>query len=104
MSREYTAITAVSPALPSPPLADALTCQQVVELLVEYVAGDMDAPTQAVFEVHLRDCAACVSFLATYRETLRATRAVRYDALPDALLTRVQQFLQRWITGASHQA
>ena len=104
MSREYTACTTAVPASPSPPPAEAFTCQQVVALLVEYVAGDMDARTQAVFEAHMQGCVECVAFLATYRETLRATRAVRHDALPAALLTRVQQFLQARLKSARDKA
>jgi anti-sigma factor RsiW len=78
------------------PVTD-LTCQQVIALLVEYIAEDMDPQTRTAFEAHLRDCPECVAFLATYKETIRATRAMRYEAIPEAMLTRVLRFLRRKI-------
>jgi anti-sigma factor RsiW len=77
--------------------ATDLTCQQVAALLVDYVAEDMDPQTRTVFEAHLRDCPECVAFLATYKETIRATHAIRYEAIPEAMLARVRRFLRRKI-------
>lgn len=85
---------------PPSPEAD-LTCQQVTALLVDYVAGEMDALTCLAFEAHLRNCPACTAFLATYAETIRATRAMRYEAIPEEMLARVLQFLRRKIEGTS---
>jgi anti-sigma factor RsiW len=79
----------------SPP--PELTCQQVIALLVDYVTGAMEAETRAAFATHLRDCTECENFFATYEATLRALRSVRHEALPAALLTRVQQFLRQRI-------
>jgi len=54
-----------------------LTCRQVTALLVDYLAADMDSLTRTAFEAHLRHCQVCTAFLATYRETIRATRGAR---------------------------
>ena len=88
-----------APQVQSP--ATNLTCQQVTTLLVDYVAGDMEPPTRTAFEAHLRDCQDCLAFLATYKETIRVTRAARYEAIPEKVLTRVLQFLRREIEGPS---
>jgi anti-sigma factor RsiW len=74
------------------PAAD-LTCQQVVTLLVDYVTEDMAPQPRMAFEAHLRECPECVAFLATYKATIHATRAIRYEAIPEAMLTRVRRFL-----------
>jgi anti-sigma factor RsiW len=74
-----------------------LTCQQVAALLVDYVTEDMASPTRTAFEAHLRNCPDCVAFLATYKETIRTTRAVRYEAIPAEMLARVQRFLRQQI-------
>jgi anti-sigma factor RsiW len=71
-----------------------LTCAQIIAVLAEYVAGDMDTATCATFEEHLRDCRECMAFLATYQTTIAAIRAVRDEELPAALLSRVQAFLR----------
>lgn len=80
---------------PAPLAAEThLTCQQVTDLIVDYVTGELDATIRAVFETHLQNCRDCVAFLNTYRETIRATHAVRYETLPAEMLNRVQQFLR----------
>jgi anti-sigma factor RsiW len=74
--------------------ATDLTCQQLIALCVDYLTGDLDAVTGAAFELHLRDCPDCLAFLATYRATIRATRSVRYEAIPEQMLARIEQFLR----------
>ena len=76
-----------------------LNCRQVTALLVDYVAGDMDEMTRMAFEAHLRHCPACTAFLATYRGTIYATRAIRDESVPAAMIDRVWQFLRRKIAG-----
>jgi anti-sigma factor RsiW len=83
------------------PLEADLTCRQITALLIDYVAGEMDAPTCMAFEAHLHNCPACTAFLATYTETIHATRAMRYEAIPEEMLARVQRFLSRKIEGTS---
>jgi hypothetical protein len=61
----------------------------------------MHAAMRAAFEAHLRGCSDCVAFLHTYRQTVRATRALRAEDVPEEMLTRVQQFLYARIKGAS---
>jgi anti-sigma factor RsiW len=80
---------------PAPSVAETrLTCQQVTDLIVDYVTGELDPTIGTVFETHLRNCRDCAAFLNTYRETIRAARAVRYEDLPAEMLNRVQRFLQ----------
>ena len=76
------------------PHAEALTCQQATALLVEYVAGELPAATAQAFQEHLRLCTDCVAYLQTYQATIAATRAVRYEALPEALQERLSSFLR----------
>jgi anti-sigma factor RsiW len=84
----------------TPPEATAeirLTCQQLTDVIVEYVTGEMEAGRRTAFERHLSVCTDCVAFLNTYRETIRATRTVRAETLPGEMLTRVEQFLREKI-------
>lgn len=84
----------------SKPSPDAdLTCQQVTALLVDFIAGDMAAPMRMAFDVHLRHCQACTAFLATYRETIDATRSMRDEAPSELRLARVWHLLRRRIEG-----
>jgi anti-sigma factor RsiW len=72
-----------------------LTCQRVTDAIIDYVSGEMDAETTAVFESHLRMCSDCDAFFNTYRGTLRATRSLAYEQIPPELSDRVLQFLRK---------
>ncbi|HEY7493006.1 MAG TPA: zf-HC2 domain-containing protein [Candidatus Tectomicrobia bacterium] len=80
-----------------------LACQRIAALLVDYVAEDMALPTRTAFEAHLRNCPDCVAFFATYKETIRTTRSVYYEAIPAEMLARVQQFLRQQIAATPPQ-
>lgn len=57
-----------------------LRCQEVEELLLDYVEGELIAPRQAEVERHLRGCTACAGEQRRI-ETLR--QALREDEPPD---------------------
>ena len=77
----------------SPGLFDGITCQQVVALLLDYIAGALEIETALTLQKHLRDCQECVAFLHTYQATIRATRALRDADVPPAMQYRVLSFL-----------
>jgi anti-sigma factor RsiW len=51
-----------------------LTCQEVIDFLHDYVAGQQPSVVRAEFERHLKACRACREYLQTYRQTIAATR------------------------------
>jgi len=64
-----------------------MNCRDIIEFLAEYLDGELSAHTNAEFERHLAVCKSCLAYLATYRETIRATRfasAQKDDLLDDA--------------------
>ena len=78
-----------------------VTCEQVTTLLIDYVAGDLDPATTLVLEQHVQNCPDCVAFLRTYRESIRLTRTLRYEDIPEELQDRVHAFLRQKMTGES---
>jgi anti-sigma factor RsiW len=82
------------PAQPLPSPVSRLTCEQVTELIIDYLSGELEPTTRQTFEAHLRGCKDCAAFLQTYRETIRATQSLRYEDIPHEMQSRVQQFLQ----------
>ena len=70
-----------------------LACEQVTELIAGYLAGALEPDITSAFEAHLRDCDDCVAFLNTYKRTLRAVQALRYEDVPAEMEARVRQFL-----------
>ena len=86
-------------ARPTQDPATKLTCQQMTDLLEDYVTETMEAAMRSVFETHIRDCPDCQAFLDTYKTTIRTTRALRHDDVPEDMHHRVRQFLQAKIHG-----
>lgn len=77
-----------------------VTCEQATALLIDYVTGELDPVMTAVLERHLEWCIDCEVFLRTYRETIRFTRTVSYEVLPNALQDRLLLTLQNKIAGS----
>ena len=59
-----------------------MTCRELVDFLLDYLAGDLPAAERARFEVHLGACPDCVAYLRAYRATVELGRAA--FAEPDA--------------------
>ena len=78
-----------------------LTCQQLTDIILDYVTNEMEPVLRAAFERHLECCADCVAFLHTYQETIRTTRSVCREDVPAEMVNRVQNFLLERIKGSS---
>jgi hypothetical protein len=48
-----------------------LTCQELVELVTDYLEGALPAPERRRFEEHLLDCDDCPLYLEQMRLTIR---------------------------------
>jgi anti-sigma factor RsiW len=55
----------------------ALTCQEVVELITEYMHGELNVADQVSFEQHLHACTWCMTYLEQMRSTQQLTAATR---------------------------
>jgi len=81
----------------------SVTCEQATALLLDYVTGTLDPAATLLLERHLERCDDCVAFLQTYKETIRATRTLRYDDIPEELQHRLLQILHAKMRGAHPQ-
>ena len=52
------------------------TCQEVITVLFEYLAHELEPDEEKSFERHLAVCPSCVAYLATYREAVELGRGV----------------------------
>jgi predicted anti-sigma-YlaC factor YlaD len=48
-----------------------MTCEEMVQFLMDYLDGDLPADQRASFEEHLRYCPPCVCYLQTYQECIK---------------------------------
>ena len=49
---------------------DALTCQEVVELVTEYLENALLAEMRKQLEEHVADCPGCATYLGQVRQTI----------------------------------
>ena len=73
-----------------------LVCQQVVELVTDYLEGSLSAADHRRFEAHLADCPHCTEYLAQIRETIRLAGRVEPEDLTSAMRTDLTDLYRRW--------
>jgi RNA polymerase sigma-70 factor (ECF subfamily) len=78
---------------PTPRPDAALVCQQLVEIVDEYLDGDLDPRLRARVEEHLAGCDGCSGYVAQVQRMLSVT-ATLADAAPPALLARLVSALR----------
>ena len=79
----------------------SLTCQAVIELLLEYLDESLTPEVLEAFERHLEGCPACVAYLDTYKKTRELTGEVSRVPMPDEMKARLRAFLlERLARGA----
>jgi len=65
--------------------AEALSCQELTELVTDYLEGALPPAEQARFEQHLGECGNCEIYLEQIRSTIRLTGTLAPDELsPEA--------------------
>lgn len=76
------------------PGAPSIECRQIAELLADYLDGSLPKRTTELIEWHIDGCAPCVSFMNTYRSTIRATRSLPDAPMPPELRKRLLNVLR----------
>ena len=71
------------------------TCREVTTLIDDYLRGALPGPVRRDLERHLRLCPDCVSFLKTYRKTVRATQSLGDEDIPRPVRESVLTFLRK---------
>ena len=52
-----------------------MTCRDVIEFLIEYLAGELPPEQHKAFTEHLNACPECVTYLNSYEEAVRLGKA-----------------------------
>jgi anti-sigma factor RsiW len=63
-----------------------IPCQQVVELVTEFLEGKLPTDDVLVIERHLAMCEGCSAHLEQMRETIRVTGALRDENVPPQIM------------------
>ena len=72
------------------------TCQEVVELVSEYLEGALTPEHRTAFELHLNYCDGCFVFLEQVRTTAAMARVSPVERIPDEIKTRLLRAFDDW--------
>ena len=73
-----------------------IPCQQVVELVTDYLEGALSRGDRRRFEHHLAGCPHCTEYLAQIRETIRLTGQVTSEDLTPQMRDDLTDLYHRW--------
>jgi len=73
-----------------------LVCQEVVEMVTDYLEGALSPGDRGRLENHLADCPHCTEYLAQIRETIRLTGRITRETLTPAMRTDLTDLYRRW--------
>jgi anti-sigma factor RsiW len=71
-----------------------MNCQELLDLLLDYVGGELIVETHRTVEAHLTGCPNCLTIVETYRHTIRFASALpKCGKLPEGVEERLRKFL-----------
>ncbi len=77
------------------------TCEDTINLLLDYLDGEMPLEEAKHLKEHLSGCAPCIDFLRTYRATPGLCRRALAEKMPQEVSTKLMEFLRTRIKSAS---
>jgi anti-sigma factor RsiW len=73
-----------------------LVCQEMVELVTEYIEGTLSRSRRRRFEAHLADCENCTEYLRQMRTTIRLTGSLGAEDMTAAMREELTELYRRW--------
>lgn len=72
------------------------SCQELVELITDYLEGRMEGADQRWLELHLRGCAGCRAYLEQMRQTLRLAGRIREESFEPRQREELLRLFRGW--------
>ena len=76
-----------------------LTCQELVELVNDYLEGALSPDDRQRFEAHLAACGGCQNYLEQMRRTIAATGALTEDTISEEAEDELLRLFRDWKQG-----
>ena len=75
---------------------EALSCQELVELITDYLEGALGERDLRAFETHIANCGDCTEYLEQMRRTIRVVGTLTPNDLTQAAETVLLQAFRDW--------
>ncbi len=72
------------------------SCQQMVELVTEYLDGVMEPRRRARFEAHLAGCDGCTNYVEQFRTTVSVVGRLEVDDVPEPVMAELISAFRSW--------
>ncbi|HTA12252.1 MAG TPA: zf-HC2 domain-containing protein [Solirubrobacteraceae bacterium] len=79
-----------------------LACQEMVELITDYLEGALTRSERRRFEAHLAGCENCTEYLEQMRHTIRLTGALHAEDLTPEMHAEFTALFRNWRTHRAH--
>jgi hypothetical protein len=73
-----------------------LTCQELVEVVTDYLEDRMPAEQRLLFEEHISYCSWCVTYLDQMRETIRVAGTLKEEDLTPEVRDELLDLFRDW--------
>jgi anti-sigma factor RsiW len=73
-----------------------LSCQELVELVTDYLEGALPAEDRARFDAHIDACDGCTRYLAQIRVTIELTGRLTLEQLDPAAEAALLEAFRDW--------
>jgi anti-sigma factor RsiW len=73
-----------------------MTCQELVELITEYLEGTLAPSERMRFEAHVRTCSACAAYIEQMRVTIRLLGNLSVDSMSDMARKELLATFRTW--------
>jgi anti-sigma factor RsiW len=74
----------------------ALSCQELVELVTDYLEGALSPVDRRRFEEHIAGCENCTRYLEQLRQTIRITGTITTDDLSPEMQSELLSAFRAW--------
>jgi anti-sigma factor RsiW len=78
----------------------ALTCQELVELVTDYLEGALSRRDRARFDAHIAACENCREYLAQFEQTIALTGTLHEDDITPAARDALLAHFNEWRNGS----
>lgn len=75
---------------------EEMSCRELVDVITDYLEGELAETDRVRFEAHLLECPYCQSYLDQMRETIRALGALTEDSLSPQTRKRLLESFHDW--------
>ena len=71
-----------------------ICCKECLDLLSDYLDGELDPQTSSSLEEHFQDCPPCIAFLNTFKTSTTLCRdTIRQVDVPEVVQIKLKEFI-----------